>query len=491
MIRLFKFRQSLSGKFAVYVITFSSFIALIITAGELLYEYKYDLKQINNRMAQVEVAYLDSITENMWILDGERVETLLQGITRLPDFVFAEVRVNGTTYMSKGKPLQGAGIEQVFVLQRQHLGRMQNIGELVVAATYDEAYNRVVRRAMMFLLANGMKTLLVAFFIIAIFYWLIGRHVLNISRYAHQNITTGDIPALALERTEPSTPDELSELVKAFNFQRNSLLEHNRLEANRAESLEALVTERTAEIRESRQKMLEAKEEAESASKAKSEFLSRMSHELRTPLNAILGFGQLLEMDREPLLSKLQAGNVKEIMAAGHHLLALINEVLDLGRIESGKLDLTLARLQILPLVETCVRQVAPLATARGIDMQMNIAGNLAVVADEIRFKQVVLNLLSNAIKYNHEKGKIRINAAPSGLAMIRISVEDSGIGIESSALERIFQPFERLVSAYSGIEGSGIGLALCKKLVNGMHGELGVESEPGKGSTFWFELPA
>jgi len=230
---------------------------------------------------------------------------------------------------------------------------------------------------------------------------------------------------------------------------------------------------------------------AELANNAKSEFLSRMSHELRTPLNAILGFGQILEMDKPPTLNAQQADNVKEILIAGHHLLELINEVLDLSRIESGRLELTLTRLKIASLIESCVRQVTPLAMARGIIIEMEIDHALTIVADERRLKQVVLNLLSNAIKYNKENGTIRINSTQADSASIRIQVTDTGIGIGANDLERIFRPFERLVSAYAGIEGSGIGLALAQNLVIGMHGNMGVESEVGKGSTFWFELPA
>jgi len=230
---------------------------------------------------------------------------------------------------------------------------------------------------------------------------------------------------------------------------------------------------------------------AELANNAKSEFLSRMSHELRTPLNAILGFGQILEMDKPPTLNAQQADNVKEILIAGHHLLELINEVLDLSRIESGRLELTLTRLKIASLIESCVRQVTPLAMARGIIIEMEIDHALTIVADERRLKQVALNLLSNAIKYNKENGTIRINSTQADSASIRIQVTDTGIGIGANDLERIFRPFERLVSAYAGIEGSGIGLALAQNLVIGMHGNMGVESEVGKGSTFWFELPA
>jgi len=231
-----------------------------------------------------------------------------------------------------------------------------------------------------------------------------------------------------------------------------------------------------------------AKDAAETANAAKSDFLSRMSHELRTPLNAILGFGQLLEMDKATL-NETQADSVHEILHAGEHLLAMVNEVLDLSRIESGRLDLSLESVTVLPVVAHCLAQVQPLASKRGIVIVQALADDVAIRADLIRLKQVLLNLLSNAIKYNRDGGRVTVSARPDG-ERLRIAVSDSGRGIAAEQLSRLFRPFERIESAYDGIEGTGIGLALVKKLVDAMGGEVGVDSESGVGSTFWFTLP-
>jgi PAS domain S-box-containing protein len=234
--------------------------------------------------------------------------------------------------------------------------------------------------------------------------------------------------------------------------------------------------------------LIEAREEADRANQAKSEFLSSMSHELRTPMNAILGFGQLMEYDDS--LPEEHKDNVREILKGGYHLLDLINEVLDLAKLESGRIDLSLEPVEVCPLVQDCVGLVSALAGKRGIRIRHTGLEGVAVRADRTRLKQALLNLLSNAVKYNREGGDVRIDVQAEGIDRLRIRVTDSGPGIPATRLAQLFQPFNRLGAEATEIEGTGIGLTITRRIIEMIGGSVDVESEVGVGSTFWIELP-
>lgn len=247
--------------------------------------------------------------------------------------------------------------------------------------------------------------------------------------------------------------------------------------------LEQRVAERTAALRE-------AKADADRANQAKSEFLSRMSHELRTPLNAVLGFAQLLELEA---LNADQRENVQYILKGGRHLLGLINEVLDIARIEAGRLRVSLEPVLVGDVVRETLDLMRPVAAERHALLVEEIGGLAAghVMADRQRLKQVLLNFVSNAIKYGGSDVRVTLSCRDLPDGQVRIGVSDTGPGIASDKLARLFTPFERLGSEHTSVEGTGLGLALSKGLTEAMGGVLGVESMVGRGSTFWVQLPA
>jgi signal transduction histidine kinase len=273
--------------------------------------------------------------------------------------------------------------------------------------------------------------------------------------------------ARLLERGEPLKPvaparDELGQL------------------ASRMAQASELLSLRATEVQK-------AREEAERANQAKTEFLSRTSHELRTPLNAILGYAQLLERD---LTAPDAPHSVALISKGGQHLLELINDVLDIARIETGRLDLSVQPVALADVIEQAHTLTSAAASARRIALSLRPSpAPLTVLADRRRLLQVLLNLLSNAVKYTQAGGSVIVSVALDA-GQARISIADDGPGIKARELERLFMPFERLGATSNDVEGSGLGLAVCKQLMEAMKGQIGVESAAGSGSTFWIALP-
>ena len=248
------------------------------------------------------------------------------------------------------------------------------------------------------------------------------------------------------------------------------------------------------ERKKAENEIMKARIEAERANLAKSEFLSRMSHELRTPMNSILGFAQLLEMGE---INAKQKKGISHILRSGKHLLDLINEVLDISRIESGRLSLSLEPVKLEGVIYETMDIVRLQADNRNLNLQLvnSPSNQLSIKSDRQRLKQILLNLISNAVKYNREGGSVTVRTEKmppnvEGTVSIRISVSDTGPGISPEDLPKLFQPFERIGAEKSSTEGTGLGLAVVKKLIDAMGGNLGADSEPGNGSTFWFEMP-
>jgi signal transduction histidine kinase len=253
--------------------------------------------------------------------------------------------------------------------------------------------------------------------------------------------------------------------------------------------LERQLRQNVMELAEANHSLEQARTAAEHASAEKSRFLSNMSHELRTPLNGILGFAQILAADRLPATQLEKQRFARNIVQSGQHLLKLVNEILDLARIEAGKVPLALEAVDLPTVLQECRMMVTPLAEKRDISLGFGAVPERRLRADRTRLVQVLINLLSNAIKYNRQQGYVGVACTEAEGDRVRISVTDTGPGLEEDQLRHIFQPFNRLARDEDE-EGSGLGLALTRRVVEAMQGLIGVESKPGQGSTFWVELP-
>jgi signal transduction histidine kinase/CheY-like chemotaxis protein len=305
--------------------------------------------------------------------------------------------------------------------------------------------------------------------------------------------------------------DEAAELVDSFNamlaeieLRTRALESSNREIAREAqeraraqdevmrlnEQLEQRVHERTMQLELANSELELAIEEARAANQAKSAFLSSMSHELRTPLNAILGFAQILASNAMPTTLEQKMEFSGHILKSGRHLLTLINEILDLAKVEAGAVTLSMEAVGLDEMLAECRTMIGPLAAARGIRVLFpDGCIDTQLRADRTRLKQVLLNLLSNAVKYNREGGAVVLDCVEAGPHRLRLSVRDTGMGLSTEQMAALFQPFNRLGQEGGTQEGTGIGLVVTRRLVELMGGEIGVTSSPGVGSVFWIEL--
>ena len=515
MIRLRSIRRKLMS-----VVLLTTLVALVISLGTIVV---YDLRAYHRNLVadiSTQAELLGHMSSAALAFDDERLALENLNLMRIRPRVtagalykadgslFASYRANEQTgpvpeqVGREGESIAGKSVE----LFKPIVDNGELLGTVYLRADYELAGRTVDYLAIA--LGVTVLALLVALLLLRRLDHVITQPILDIADVAREVIETGDYS----RRARKLSADEVAQLVDSFNKMlaeielRTQALERSNGELAREgeqraqaqqevmrlnQELEVRVHERTVQLEMTNGELAMAMEEARSANYAKSAFLSSMSHELRTPLNAILGFAQILSSDRLPSTLAQKKEFAGHILKSGRHLLTLINEILDLAKVESGTVSLSLEPVALQAILQECRDMIAPLASQRGIGMAFPGDCALNVLADRTRLKQILLNLLSNALKYNRAQGAVSIDCVPQPGGRVRISVCDTGIGLDAAQVALLFQPFNRLGQEGGTEEGSGIGLVVTKRLVELMDGSIGVSSEPGVGSTFWIELRA
>ena len=513
MLRLRSIRHKLMS-----VVLLTTLVALVISLGTIVV---YDLRAYHRNLVadiSTQAELLGHMSSAALAFDDERLALENLNLMRIRPRVTAGAlyKADGSLFASyranervgalpakvgkEGESIAGSSVE----LFKPIVDNGELLGTVYLRADYELAG----RTADYLAIALGVTVLalLVALLLLRRLDFVITQPILDIADVAREVIETGDYS----RRARKLSDDEVAQLVDSFNKMlaeielRTHALERSngelaregeqRTEAQQEvmrlnQELEVRVHERTMQLEMTNGELAMAMEEARSANYAKSAFLSSMSHELRTPLNAILGFAQILSSDRLPSTLEQKKEFAGHILKSGRHLLTLINEILDLAKVESGTVSLSLEPVGLDAILQECRDMIAPLASQRGIGMAFPDACPLNVLADRTRLKQILLNLLSNALKYNREQGQVAIECVPHAGGRVRISVRDTGVGLDAEQLALLFQPFNRLGQEGGTEEGSGIGLVVTKRLVELMDGNIGVSSAPGEGSIFWIEL--
>ncbi|NHZ37250.1 hybrid sensor histidine kinase/response regulator [Massilia rubra] len=502
----------------VTVVMLTTLAALLVSIGTVI---AYDLRNYHKALLgdmATQAELLGHMTSAALTFDDARLATENLALLRIRPSVRA-----GAIYDAKGAlfaSYRAPGEQQAFPVSPQTDDLRVSGDDLLLyrrVVENGELLGTVYLRAEYTLVARAVDYLSIAAGVIALamlIAWLMTRRlgrivtapIVALTETAREVVSTRDYS----RRAPRISDDEAGELVDSFNAmlgeieQRTGALEtsHHAIareaeERARAqqeimdlnERLEVRVHERTMQLELTNAELEVAMSAAKNANQAKSAFLSSMSHELRTPLNAILGFAQILTSESLPSTLPQKKEFAGHILKSGRHLLTLINEILDLAKVESGTVTLSMEPVALADMLVECRNMTEPLAQQRKIRMLFPDAPPAVVQADRTRLKQVLLNLLSNAIKYNREMGAVVCDCSVVTANRVRLSVQDTGMGLRPEQIDSLFQPFNRLGQENGSEEGTGIGLVVTRRLVELMGGEIGVSSSVGVGTVFWIEL--
>ena len=496
-------KNPITAKLLAFIILVSLVIALTSILIQLYTSFNDDVSEFEKQLDQVRISILPTMEKSLWGFDQEQLHVQIQSVLALDQVIKVAVvwndwnNVEQDMVVSLRKTANDSlrDITDNHVLIKEYplsysdeFTPEQSLGRLVITASLQGVYSRLWDRAWLITILQGTETLLVSLLILWLVRHFLTRHMESIARYARELNLDKLATHLTLDRPESPTgrPDELDNVVNGFNQMRETLL--GDIEKRRMIEV-ALAAEKVEKM-----ETLKQKAAAEATSRAKSQFLAAMSHEIRTPMNGVIG---MLELLRDTPLNETQQHYLDTIHRSGEALLEIINDILDYSKIEAGKMELESISFDLEDLVEDCIQLFGTTANKNNIELIGSIERStpLKLTGDPTRLRQIIINLLGNAFKFT-DKGfvSLRVEGCQNNStdsALLRFSITDTGIGIDKGSQQFLFDSFSQADSSTTRkYGGTGLGLTICKRIVEMMGGQIGVQSVKGQGSTFWFTAP-